>query len=89
MTRYIFVSGGVVSSVGVYGGIPTLSLPTDGSFFHRSIVTTFCPAGSARMEHLLGLIDAHKRQRRPAHLGELRRLVARLNAVDVDLRAVR
>ncbi len=49
--------GGVVSSVGVYGGIPALSLPTDGTFFQRSIVTTFCPAGSARLEQLLDLID--------------------------------
>ena len=49
--------GGVISSVGVYGGIPTLSLPTDGTFFHRSIVTTFCPAGSRRVADLLGLIE--------------------------------
>jgi threonine dehydrogenase-like Zn-dependent dehydrogenase len=48
--------GGTVSSVGVYAGIPSLSLPTDGSFVHRKIVTTFCPAGSARMEFLLDLI---------------------------------
>lgn len=52
--------GGVISSVGVYGGIPALSLPTDGSFFHRSIVTTFCPAGSARLEKLLDMIDRGK-----------------------------
>lgn len=49
--------GGVVSSVGVYGGIPALSLPTDGTFFHRTLVTTFCPAGTRRMQHLIELID--------------------------------
>jgi alcohol dehydrogenase len=49
--------GGIVSSVGVYGGIPALSLPTDGTFFHRTIVTTFCPAGTGRMQKLIELID--------------------------------
>jgi len=50
--------GGTVSSVGVYGGIAALTLPTDGSFIHRTLVTTFCPAGTARLEHLLGLIES-------------------------------
>jgi alcohol dehydrogenase len=50
--------GGTVSSVGVYGGIPTLHLPTDGSFIHRNILTTFCPAGSERIESLLRLIES-------------------------------
>ncbi len=50
--------GGTVSSVGVYAGIGALSLPTDGSFVHRRIVTTFCPAGSARLDYLLGLIQS-------------------------------
>ncbi len=48
--------GGVVSSVGVYGGIEYLRLPTDGSFIHRTIVTTLCPAGRARLEHVLRLL---------------------------------
>jgi threonine dehydrogenase-like Zn-dependent dehydrogenase len=52
--------GGTVSSVGVYGGIDALSLPTDGTFIHRSIVMTLCPAGRDRLEFLLGLIDAGK-----------------------------
>lgn len=52
--------GGTVSSVGVYAPREHLELPTDGSFFHRSIVTTFCPAGSDRMAELLRLIDAGK-----------------------------
>jgi threonine dehydrogenase-like Zn-dependent dehydrogenase len=50
--------GGTISSVGVYGGVDRLSLPTDGSFIHRHLVTTFCPAGRARLEYLLGLIDS-------------------------------
>jgi alcohol dehydrogenase len=50
--------GGTVSSIGVYGGIDTLSLPTDGSFIHRRLVTTLCPAGRERLEYLLGLIDS-------------------------------
>ncbi len=49
--------GGTVSSLGVYGGIDALSIPTDGSFIHRRIVTTFCPAGTERLNFLLGLID--------------------------------
>ena len=44
--------GGVVSSVGVYGLTPMLSMPTftAPSFLHRKVVTTLCPSGSARME---------------------------------------
>ena len=50
--------GGTISSVGVYGGIPSLSLPTDGTFIHRSLVTTLCPGGSSRLEHLLDLVES-------------------------------
>ena len=50
--------GGTVSSVGVYGLTPALSMPTLApSFLHRKIVTTLCPSGRDRMEHLLGLIE--------------------------------
>ncbi len=51
--------GGVVSSVGVYGLTPMLSMPTftAPSFLHRTIVTTLCPSGRDRMEHLVGLIE--------------------------------
>lgn len=52
--------GGTVSSVGVYGGLESLRLPTDGSFMHRSVVTTLCPAGSARLDHLLGIMREGK-----------------------------
>lgn len=52
--------GGIVSSVGVYAAHDSLAVPTDGSFFHRKIVTTFCPAGSQRMVDLLELIESGK-----------------------------
>jgi threonine dehydrogenase-like Zn-dependent dehydrogenase len=49
--------GGTVSSVGVYGLTPAVSMPTLApSFLHRQIITTLCPAGRDRMEHLLGLL---------------------------------
>jgi threonine dehydrogenase-like Zn-dependent dehydrogenase len=49
--------GGVVSSVGVYGLTPALSMPTLApGFLHRKIVTTLCPSGSDRMEYLCNLI---------------------------------
>ncbi len=49
--------GGVVSSVGVYGLLPQVSMPTLApSFLHRKIVTTLCPSGSDRMEYLCNLI---------------------------------
>jgi threonine dehydrogenase-like Zn-dependent dehydrogenase len=52
--------GGIVSSVGVYSTHDTLPVPTDGSFFHRKIVTTFCPAGGERMAELLKLMENGK-----------------------------
>jgi threonine dehydrogenase-like Zn-dependent dehydrogenase len=49
--------GGTVSSLGVYGLTPALSMPTLApSFLHRQIVTTLCPSGHDRMEHLLALL---------------------------------
>jgi len=49
--------GGTVSSVGVYGLTPALSMPTLAlSFLHRKIVTTLCPSGRDRLEHLLAVI---------------------------------
>jgi threonine dehydrogenase-like Zn-dependent dehydrogenase len=49
--------GGVVTSVGVYGLLPALSMPTLApSFLHRKIVTTLCPSGSDRMEYLCNLM---------------------------------
>ena len=50
--------GGTVSSIGVYGLMPSVSMPTLAvSFLHRQIVTTLCPSGRDRMEHLLGLLQ--------------------------------
>jgi alcohol dehydrogenase len=49
--------GGTVSSVGVYGLTPAVSMPTLApSFLHRQIVTTLCPSGRDRMEHLIKLV---------------------------------
>ncbi len=50
--------GGTVSSVGVYGLLPQVSMPTftpTQSFLHRRIVTTLCPSGWERLDHLLAL----------------------------------
>ncbi len=50
--------GGTVSSIGVYGLTPQVSMPTlAASFLHRRIVTTLCPSGRDRLEHLLGLLQ--------------------------------
>ena len=50
--------GGTVSSIGVYGLTPQVSMPTlSPSFLHRRIVTTLCPSGRDRMEHLLALLQ--------------------------------
>jgi threonine dehydrogenase-like Zn-dependent dehydrogenase len=50
--------GGVVSSIGVYGLTMQVSMPTlVPSFLHRTIVTTLCPSGRDRMEHLLSFIQ--------------------------------
>ena len=47
-----------MSSIGVYGLTPQVSMPTGvPSFFHRRIVTTLCPSGRDRMEHLLRLVE--------------------------------
>jgi threonine dehydrogenase-like Zn-dependent dehydrogenase len=52
--------GGTVSSVGVYGAFPTLTLPTSGSFMHRRLVTTLCPVGTRRLERLMSLVGTGK-----------------------------
>lgn len=48
--------GGTVSSVGVYGAEGNVSIPLDGSFYHRNFVTTLCPVGRKRLDYLLRLI---------------------------------
>ena len=57
--------GGTVSSVGVYAGLETLSLPLGGGFLHRRIVTTLCPAGTERLTRLMALISGNKVDLRP------------------------
>jgi threonine dehydrogenase-like Zn-dependent dehydrogenase len=57
--------GGTVSSVGVYGAFPTVSIPTDGSFLHRRFVTTLCPAGSDRLRRMMDLVRYDKVDLRP------------------------
>ncbi|MGE5596338.1 MAG: zinc-binding dehydrogenase [Hyphomicrobiales bacterium] len=57
--------GGTVSSVGVYGAFPTLTMPTSGSFMHRKLVTTLCPVGTERMERLMALIRKGHADLRP------------------------
>ena len=49
-------AGGTISSVGVYGAFPTLTLPTGGTFIHRQLVTTLCPSGRPRLEQLFALV---------------------------------
>ncbi|HVN85162.1 MAG TPA: zinc-binding dehydrogenase [Candidatus Binatia bacterium] len=57
--------GGAVSSVGVYGAYPTVSLPTDGTFLHRRFVTTLCPGGSDRLRRMMDLARYSKVDLRP------------------------
>lgn len=48
--------GGTISSVGVYGASPSITIPVDGSFYHRRLVMTLCPTGPARLAHLMDII---------------------------------
>ena len=57
--------GGIVSSVGVYGAFPSVSIPTDGTFLHRRIVTTLCPSGSDRLRRMMDLVRFGKVDLRP------------------------
>jgi threonine dehydrogenase-like Zn-dependent dehydrogenase len=42
----------------VYGLTPQISMPTAvPSFLYRNIVTTLCPSGHDRMDHLLALLQ--------------------------------
>jgi alcohol dehydrogenase len=49
--------GGTISSVGVYGILPQLSMPTNApSFYNRKVVTTLGPSGFNRLNHLLDIV---------------------------------
>ncbi|MCC6383304.1 MAG: zinc-binding dehydrogenase, partial [Dehalococcoidia bacterium] len=58
-------NGGTVSSVGIYGAFPTLTVPTSGSFIHRKLVTTLCPVGTQRMTKLMALVAGGRVDLRP------------------------
>ena len=57
--------GGTISSVGVYGAFPTVSIPTSGTFLHRRFVTTLCPSGADRLRRMMDLIRFGKVDLRP------------------------
>jgi threonine dehydrogenase-like Zn-dependent dehydrogenase len=57
--------GGTVSSVGVYGAFPQVTMATGGSFMHRKIVTTLCPVGTDRLNRLIALVQNGKVDLRP------------------------
>jgi alcohol dehydrogenase len=57
--------GGVISSVGVYGAHPTLTLPTNPNFWNRKLVTTLCPVGSDRLRRMIALVEHGKIDLRP------------------------
>jgi threonine dehydrogenase-like Zn-dependent dehydrogenase len=57
--------GGTVSSVGVYAGLETLSMPLGGSFIHRKFVTTLCPVGTDRLQRLMALVEHGRVDLRP------------------------
>jgi alcohol dehydrogenase len=49
--------GGTVSSIGVYGVLPQVSMATMApSFYHRKVVTTFCPCGHVRLNQLFDVV---------------------------------
>ncbi len=52
--------GGTVSSVGVYAGISTLSIPTSDVFFQFTLVTSYCPGGTERLQFLMNLMQSGK-----------------------------
>jgi threonine dehydrogenase-like Zn-dependent dehydrogenase len=51
--------GGTVSSIGIYGLTPQLTMPIIGapSFYQRNVVTTMCPSGHERMARLLAMVQ--------------------------------
>jgi threonine dehydrogenase-like Zn-dependent dehydrogenase len=77
--------GGTVSSVGVYGALASVSIPTDGSFYHRRLVMTLCPSGAERLRRLLELARRGAPDLRPLvthamRLGETPEAYARFRA---------
>ena len=64
--------GGTVSSVGVYGAFPTVSIPTDGTFLHRRLVTTLCPSGQDRLRRMMDLARYNRVDLRPLFTHEMK-----------------
>jgi len=56
--------GGAVSSVGVYPH-STVSLPTDGTFLYRRLVTTLCPCGADRLRRMMDMVRYGRVDLRP------------------------
>jgi len=56
--------GGAVSSVGVYSH-PTVTVPTDGTFLCRRLVTTLCPCGSDRLRRMMDMVRYGRVDLRP------------------------
>jgi alcohol dehydrogenase len=57
MATRVVRRGGTVSSVGVYGGLPGITLPAGvPSFYHRKVVFTLCPVGHDRLTRLMHLL---------------------------------
>jgi threonine dehydrogenase-like Zn-dependent dehydrogenase len=48
---------GTVSSIGVYAGEESLTLPTAGGFYQRRLVTSLCPGGSIRLARLFDVLQ--------------------------------
>lgn len=50
--------GGVISSVGIYGGLPGITLPSGvPSFYHRRVIFTLCPVGHDRLKRMMQLLQ--------------------------------
>jgi threonine dehydrogenase-like Zn-dependent dehydrogenase len=64
--------GGAVSSVGVYGAYPSVTIPTGGTFLHRRFVTTLCPCGSERLRRMMDLMRYGKVDLRPLFTHEMK-----------------
>lgn len=58
MATRVVRRGGTVSSVGIYGGLAGITLPSGvPSFYHRNVVFTLCPVGHDRLKRLMRLVQ--------------------------------
>jgi threonine dehydrogenase-like Zn-dependent dehydrogenase len=49
--------GGTVSVIGVFANQDHLRLPINNIFYHHTIVTSYCPGGTKRLEQLMGIME--------------------------------